>query len=96
MSDLHSLLLTHDPLRAERILRAAHINVLSFYLMGKDLYTNHRLFNQIAIEVLKDPKIRGRRRAILEKFVGRIAVERMAGNIDREEEEIWLDSAKRR
>lgn len=91
MSDLHRLSLTFSEDEAENILRRGHINVLSFYLMSESIFDNFLIFNRAAVKLLKNPAIRGRRRTILEKFVGKVATYRMCGKIKMEEDLQWQD-----
>jgi hypothetical protein len=75
----------------ERLLRKVHFNFLSFYLMDSTVHDNFVIFNEAAIRVLGDKRIRGRRRALLEKFTGKVAALRLTGKLKMEDELPWQD-----
>lgn len=77
---LTKLRLVHDPTEVDMLMRRAHINMLIFYLMT-DYQDNHCLFYDAAHKLLGDGRIRGRRRALFEKFIGRMAARRLCGQI---------------
>lgn len=89
---LHDLVMCFNPAEAESILRKTNINVLYFYLCGFDIRANFIVLNQAAAEILKDKKVRGRRRELLERFIGRVAGLRLIGDLKMEVP--WQDLVK--
>jgi len=87
---LNRLQLVFDDVEAESMLRRAHINILIYYLMGTRR-DNHCIFNDVAMRILGDDRIRGRRRQLFEKFIGSMAADRLCGKLEDRRDAPWED-----
>jgi hypothetical protein len=86
-----SMKLAFNENECENLVRKAHINYLSYYLLGKEQHDNFVIFNAAAVRILEDKRIRGRRRQLLEKFVGKVAAMRLTHTLKMEDELPWQD-----